>query len=216
MIFSSAWFECQREPSLLSQYRGSSIAGHSRPDFLQWRRLHSFSRNVPLQGQSETPSSWRPRGLRIALSCHTPISHFVAYCVAQLTDEREVRIRQHHAELSFNLSAAFGVVRSLQSQHPRQTATCPSYMKSLKESAEYHVAYEQCTLFSIGKHSMSEERAMESGNGKIRVVVADDSRTALLSICGFLEFTGQFQIVGTPMMVCSHKSKPSPLVQNWC
>ncbi len=38
---------------------------------------------------------------------------------------------------------------------------------------------------------------MESGNGKIRVVVADDSRTALLSICGFLEFTGQFQIVGT-------------------
>jgi len=37
---------------------------------------------------------------------------------------------------------------------------------------------------------------MESGNGKIRVVVADDSRTALLSICGFLEFTGQFQIVG--------------------
>jgi len=38
---------------------------------------------------------------------------------------------------------------------------------------------------------------MESSNGKIRVVVADDSRTALLSICGFLEFTGQFEIVGT-------------------
>jgi DNA-binding NarL/FixJ family response regulator len=38
---------------------------------------------------------------------------------------------------------------------------------------------------------------MESSGGKIRVVVADDSRTALLSICGFLEFTGQFQIVGT-------------------
>jgi len=38
---------------------------------------------------------------------------------------------------------------------------------------------------------------MESSDGKIRVVVADDSRTALLSICGFLEFTGQFEIVGT-------------------
>jgi DNA-binding NarL/FixJ family response regulator len=38
---------------------------------------------------------------------------------------------------------------------------------------------------------------MESSDGKIRVVVADDSRTALLSICGYLEFTGLFEIVGT-------------------
>jgi DNA-binding NarL/FixJ family response regulator len=38
---------------------------------------------------------------------------------------------------------------------------------------------------------------MESSDGKIRVVVADDSRTALRSICGYLEFTGQFEIVGT-------------------
>jgi DNA-binding NarL/FixJ family response regulator len=38
---------------------------------------------------------------------------------------------------------------------------------------------------------------MESIDGKIRVVVADDSKTALLSICGYLEFTGQFEIVGT-------------------
>jgi DNA-binding NarL/FixJ family response regulator len=32
---------------------------------------------------------------------------------------------------------------------------------------------------------------------KIRVVVGDDSRTALLSVCGYLEFEGQFEIVGT-------------------
>jgi DNA-binding NarL/FixJ family response regulator len=32
---------------------------------------------------------------------------------------------------------------------------------------------------------------------KIRVVVADDSSTALQSVCGYLEFEGQFEIVGT-------------------
>jgi DNA-binding NarL/FixJ family response regulator len=32
---------------------------------------------------------------------------------------------------------------------------------------------------------------------KIRVVVADDSKTALLSVCGYLEFEGQFEILGT-------------------
>jgi DNA-binding NarL/FixJ family response regulator len=32
---------------------------------------------------------------------------------------------------------------------------------------------------------------------KIRVVVGDDSRTALLSLCRYLEFDGQFEIVGT-------------------
>jgi len=78
-------------------------------------------------------------------------------------------------------------VRSLQSQHPRQTAPVRHYMKSLKESAEYHVAYEQAH-FSVSESTQCpEERAMESGNGKIRCVVADDSRTALLSICGFLD-----------------------------
>jgi DNA-binding NarL/FixJ family response regulator len=38
---------------------------------------------------------------------------------------------------------------------------------------------------------------MEFSDRKIRVVVADDSKTALLSVCGYLEFEGQFEIVGT-------------------
>ena len=38
---------------------------------------------------------------------------------------------------------------------------------------------------------------MESVGRKIRVVVADDSNTALLSVCGYLEFEGRFEIVGT-------------------
>jgi len=38
---------------------------------------------------------------------------------------------------------------------------------------------------------------MASSKRKIRVVVGDDSRTALLSVCGYLEFEGQFEIVGT-------------------
>ena len=32
---------------------------------------------------------------------------------------------------------------------------------------------------------------------KIRVVVADDSRTALRAVCSYLDFEGQFEIVGT-------------------
>ena len=38
---------------------------------------------------------------------------------------------------------------------------------------------------------------MESVGRKIRVVVADDSKTALLSVCSYLEFEGRFEIVGT-------------------
>ena len=38
---------------------------------------------------------------------------------------------------------------------------------------------------------------MASSKRQIRVVVGDDSRTALLSVCGYLEFEGQFEIVGT-------------------
>jgi len=38
---------------------------------------------------------------------------------------------------------------------------------------------------------------MTPGDHKIRVVVADDSRTALRSVCEYLEFEGQFEIVGT-------------------
>src|SRR5437879_1943818 len=38
---------------------------------------------------------------------------------------------------------------------------------------------------------------MESSKRKIRVVVADDSRTAMRSVCEYLEFEGQFEIVGT-------------------
>ena len=38
---------------------------------------------------------------------------------------------------------------------------------------------------------------MGDGTRKIRVVVADDSRTALRAVCAYLDFEGQFEIVGT-------------------
>ena len=38
---------------------------------------------------------------------------------------------------------------------------------------------------------------MKGSDRKIRVVVADDSRTALNAVCAYLEFEGQFEIVGT-------------------
>lgn len=38
---------------------------------------------------------------------------------------------------------------------------------------------------------------MEPRDRKIRVIVADDSRTALRAVCSYLEFEGQFEIVGT-------------------
>jgi two-component system, NarL family, nitrate/nitrite response regulator NarL len=38
---------------------------------------------------------------------------------------------------------------------------------------------------------------LENGTRKIRVVVADDSRTALHAVCAYLDFEGQFEIVGT-------------------
>jgi DNA-binding NarL/FixJ family response regulator len=38
---------------------------------------------------------------------------------------------------------------------------------------------------------------VESSSRQIRVLVADDSRTALRSVCAYLEFEGQFEIVGT-------------------
>jgi len=40
---------------------------------------------------------------------------------------------------------------------------------------------------------------MKPSNRRIRVVVADDSSTALASICQYLEFEGIFEIVGTAM-----------------
>ncbi len=40
---------------------------------------------------------------------------------------------------------------------------------------------------------------MKPSNRKIRVVVADDSRTALRSVCEYLEFDGQFEVVGTAL-----------------
>jgi chemotaxis response regulator CheB len=38
---------------------------------------------------------------------------------------------------------------------------------------------------------------MGANDRKIRVVVADDSRTALRAVCSYLEFEGQFEIVAT-------------------
>jgi DNA-binding NarL/FixJ family response regulator len=38
---------------------------------------------------------------------------------------------------------------------------------------------------------------MESSNRRIRVLVADDSPTALRSVCKYLKYSGEFEIVGT-------------------
>ena len=38
---------------------------------------------------------------------------------------------------------------------------------------------------------------MEHGARKIRVLVADDSRTALRAVCAYLDFEERFEIVGT-------------------
>jgi len=38
---------------------------------------------------------------------------------------------------------------------------------------------------------------MASENRRIRILIADDSRKALLSVCKYLEFEGDFEIVGT-------------------
>jgi DNA-binding NarL/FixJ family response regulator len=38
---------------------------------------------------------------------------------------------------------------------------------------------------------------MEASNRRIRVLVADDSPTALRSVCRYLEYAGQFEIIGT-------------------
>lgn len=40
---------------------------------------------------------------------------------------------------------------------------------------------------------------MQPSYQKIRVLVADDSRTALRSVCDYLEYEGKFEIVGTAM-----------------
>src|SRR5260370_36624935 len=47
------------------------------------------------------------------------------------------------------------------------------------------------------EHSVRREFGLEHITRKIRVVVADDSRTALRAVCAYLEFVGQFEIVGT-------------------
>jgi DNA-binding NarL/FixJ family response regulator len=44
---------------------------------------------------------------------------------------------------------------------------------------------------------LPQERAMDPSNRPIKVVVADDSPTALRSVCRYLEFEGQFDVVGT-------------------
>jgi len=38
---------------------------------------------------------------------------------------------------------------------------------------------------------------MESGNRRIRVLVADDSPNALRAVCKFLQFQGEFELAGT-------------------
>jgi DNA-binding NarL/FixJ family response regulator len=38
---------------------------------------------------------------------------------------------------------------------------------------------------------------MDTKNRRIRTLVADDSRTALLSICRYLEFEGDFDVIAT-------------------
>ena len=38
---------------------------------------------------------------------------------------------------------------------------------------------------------------MEFSSRRIRVLVADDSPTALRSVCRYLEYAGEFEVVGT-------------------
>jgi DNA-binding NarL/FixJ family response regulator len=38
---------------------------------------------------------------------------------------------------------------------------------------------------------------VEPNNQRIRVLVADDSPTALLSVCRYLDFAGEFDLIGT-------------------
>lgn len=45
--------------------------------------------------------------------------------------------------------------------------------------------------------SHDQERAVNFRGRRIRVLVADDSPTALVSLCHYLEFDGGFEIVGT-------------------
>jgi DNA-binding NarL/FixJ family response regulator len=45
--------------------------------------------------------------------------------------------------------------------------------------------------------SDEQKRVVNHKNRRIRVLVADDSRTALQSLCQYLEFNGGFEIVGT-------------------
>jgi DNA-binding NarL/FixJ family response regulator len=45
--------------------------------------------------------------------------------------------------------------------------------------------------------TVRREIGLGDGTRKIRVVVADDSRTALRAVCNYLDFEGQFEIVGT-------------------
>ncbi len=46
-------------------------------------------------------------------------------------------------------------------------------------------------------NGVHKERAKAFDNRRIRVLVADDSRTALSSVCSYLELDGRFEIVGT-------------------
>jgi len=55
---------------------------------------------------------------------------------------------------------------------------------------------------------------MDSANQRIRVLVADDSQTALLSVCKYLEFEGEFEVVGTAGDGMALVDKTS--VRIWC
>ena len=52
-------------------------------------------------------------------------------------------------------------------------------------------------VWGFGTLGVSVVCAMDSAARKIRVLVADDSKVALLSVCNYLEFEGRFEIVAT-------------------
>src|SRR5262249_4425031 len=98
-------------------------------------------------------------------------------------------------------------LRSEKQNHPTLTGppqlhpTPTFYKETPRESAEFQKRATACILllqtrYKFAPH-VSEAYAMKPSDRPIRVLVADDSPSALACICQYLEFEGTFEIVGT-------------------
>src|SRR2546429_1356601 len=86
-------------------------------------------------------------------------------------------------------------------------------MQFPRDSAEFLSGSRKCTLSHRLSTPAPQECAMKDSDRKIRVVVADDSRTALNAVCAYLEFEGLFEIVGTAsdgLAVLHQAERPRP------